>query len=102
MDHPLVSKGLIEIIDKLITSTANRRILIELFYYSKFKPRQKKFPDFFIFPQHYVAVSWLLVVAPILCDGFVIYCKFGNFAKVLFSRNFAYAKFRENKIVAKW
>ena len=25
-----------------------------------------------------------------------------NFAKVLFSRNFTYAKFRENKILAKW
>ena len=24
------------------------------------------------------------------------------FARVLFSRNFAYAKFRENKILAKW
>ena len=36
------------------------------------------------------------------------YGKFGNFregfifARVLFSRNFAYAKFRENKILAKW
>ena len=26
----------------------------------------------------------------------------GIFTRVLFSRNFAYAKFRENKIVAKW
>ena len=36
------------------------------------------------------------------------YCKFGNFresfifARVLFSRNFAYAKFRENKILTNW
>ena len=29
------------------------------------------------------------------------YCKFGNFSKVLFSRNFVYAKFRENEILAK-
>ena len=29
------------------------------------------------------------------------YCKFGNFARVLFSRNFAYVKFRENKTFAK-
>ena len=30
------------------------------------------------------------------------YCKLGNFARVLLSRNFAYANFRENKILAKW
>ena len=30
------------------------------------------------------------------------YCKFGSFREVLFSRNFSHAKFRENKIIAKW
>ena len=30
-----------------------------------------------------------------------ICCKFGNFREGLFSRNFAYAKFRENKTFAK-
>ena len=30
-----------------------------------------------------------------------LYCKFGNFREGLFSRNFVYAKFRENKILAK-
>ena len=29
-------------------------------------------------------------------------CNFGNFREVLFSRNFSHAKFRENKIIAKW
>ena len=29
------------------------------------------------------------------------YCRFGNFREGLYSRNFAYAKFRENKILAK-
>ena len=33
---------------------------------------------------------------------FTMYCKFGNFARVLFSLNLAYAKFRENEILAKW
>ena len=33
----------------------------------------------------------------------VEYCKFRKkFARVLFSRNFAYAKFRENKILPNW
>ena len=31
-----------------------------------------------------------------------VYCKFGSFREVLFSRNFIHAKFRENKIIAKW
>ena len=35
-------------------------------------------------------------------DRTYIYCKFGNFVRVLFSRNLAYAEFGENKIVAKW
>ena len=30
-----------------------------------------------------------------------IYCKFGIFREGLFSRNFAYAKFRENKTLKK-
>ena len=30
-----------------------------------------------------------------------VYCKFGDFREGLFSRNFAYAKFRENEILAK-
>ena len=30
------------------------------------------------------------------------YCKFGSFRQVLFLRNFSHAKFRENKIIAKW
>ena len=30
------------------------------------------------------------------------YCKFGNFREGLFSRNFAFAKFREIKTLAKW
>ena len=30
------------------------------------------------------------------------YCKFGNFREGLFSRNFAYAKCREIKILTKW
>ena len=29
-----------------------------------------------------------------------MYCKFGIFARVLFLRNFAYAKFLKNKILA--
>ena len=29
-------------------------------------------------------------------------CKFGNFRESLLTGNFAYAKFRENKILAKW
>ena len=32
----------------------------------------------------------------------IMYCKFRNFCEVIFSRNFAYAKFHENKILAKW
>ena len=31
-----------------------------------------------------------------------MYCKFENFREDLFSRNFAYAKFRENIALAKW
>ena len=31
-----------------------------------------------------------------------LYCKFGNFRKGLFSWNFTYAKFCENKILTKW
>ena len=62
-----------------------------------------------------VIVVWLFLAVPWVCLQFVIvlfpdhthffvllaYCKFGNFREGLFSRNFAYAKFRENKILAK-
>ena len=32
----------------------------------------------------------------------VCYCKFVNFREGLFSRNFAYVRFRENEIFTKW
>ena len=33
---------------------------------------------------------------------FQLTVNFGSFREVLFSRNFSHAKFRENKIIAKW
>ena len=46
--------------------------------------------------------STAMAKPPLVCLETVKYCKFGNFARVLFSRNIAYAKFRENIILAKW
>ena len=54
-----------------------------------------------------VGISKLKIVLP--CPYYklflslnIVYCKFKNFVRALFSRNFAYAKFCENKILMNW
>ena len=50
-----------------------------------------------------VFFSFIFLLGPKGTGGIIsAYCKFGSFREVLFSRNFSHAKFRENKIIAKW
>ena len=51
----------------------------------------------------FVVVFFIFLLGPKGTGGIIsAYCKFGSFREVLFSRNFSHAKFRENKIIAKW
>ena len=57
-------------------------------------PGSNRFRGFFFF---------IFLLGPTGTGGVIsAYCKFGSFREVLFSRNFSHAKFRENKIIAKW
>ena len=47
-----------------------------------------------------IGIRWVSIISYVPSSLYILHNS-GIFARVLFSRNFAYAKFRENKILAK-
>ena len=78
-------------------------VLNELLCLSPFGMKSKKCPSFLkVCPKLKTAANLLIQQIKVRRNSFITTVNPEIFARVLFSRNFAYAKLCENKILAKW